>query len=189
MFHVEQMQEKYIEFLFEYNKSVNLVSRRMEEKDIQILIKESFLLKKYLLNKEVVADVGSGNGLLGVPLAWEMDNDVYLVEPLKKKTDFLRKYKDKYDVKNLEVFTMKVEIFIENNKTDVIIARGFPYNRIFAEYLIKRYIDKVVLITSKNKYSELIKEFNGKIDFTVEDIPWRDNLIILKMENVSRGTK
>jgi len=189
MFHVEQNIDNYIEYLFEYNKDVNLVSRKMTVEDIKVLIKESFLLDKYIGDSDVVADVGSGNGLLGLPLSFSRKNSFTLIEPLKKKTGFLDSYKEKFKKDNVKVFTGKLEQFRNINDIDTIIARGFPYNKIFAEYLVDGLISKVVLITSKNKFRDLQELGYKQLLFSVEEIPWRDNLIILKMENVSRGTK
>jgi 16S rRNA (guanine527-N7)-methyltransferase len=151
--------EIYISSLLEYNKKVNIISRKITERALKQLINETFLLETYILNNNIV-DAGSGNGLLGIPIAIKNPGKIIsLVEPKKKKTFFLEETIKALNLKNVRVYCTGIQEFIDKieNKKFSLVARGFPTPENFIKFLAKKLINEVILITSENK----IKNIDG----------------------------
>lgn len=72
-----------------------------------------------------VADVGSGAGLPGLVLAIvRPDCDFVLIEPLERRTRWLREQVTALGLTNVEVFTGRAEEFPEKHSFDVVTARA-----------------------------------------------------------------
>ncbi len=181
---------KYIDFLFEENEKYNLVSRKMLKEEFFGLVEETILLSSYLKGKWIV-DAGSGNGLLGISLSILFpEKQVYLVESKPKKANFLKIAAFKLGLRNIEVFSFSITEFFQKKRgwgPGVLVARGFPENLMLVSFLLKRFVGQVVIITSYNKIKKIEKDLEN-LKQKIYNIPSRDNLKILKMENVSRET-
>jgi hypothetical protein len=68
-----------------------------------------------------------------------------------------------------------------------LISRGFPRLDILAEFVYRQTVKELVLITSPLKINNIQKRM-ANIEQKSYNIPSRNNLIIFKMENVSRET-
>ena len=182
--------DKYINVLFEENEKYNLVSRQMAPGEFLGLVDESILLGNYIRGDKIV-DAGSGNGLLGIVMAILFpDIRVFLVEPKQKKANFLSMVVKKLDLINAEIFADSVTEFFRKKSlwgSGVLVARGFPDNSMLISFLEKRLVDQVLVITSVNKIKKIEKQLE-MLKQKIYNIPSRDNLRILKMENVSRET-
>ncbi|MFM6968437.1 MAG: 16S rRNA (guanine(527)-N(7))-methyltransferase RsmG [Microbacteriaceae bacterium] len=72
-----------------------------------------------------VADVGSGAGLPGLVLAMiRPDCDFVLIEPLERRTRWLREQVAELGLPNVEVFTGRAEEYPEKRSFDVVTARA-----------------------------------------------------------------
>jgi 16S rRNA (guanine527-N7)-methyltransferase len=72
-----------------------------------------------------VADIGSGAGLPGLVLAIARpDIDFTLIEPLERRTRWLREQVEDLDLENVTVFTGRAEDFPEKQAFDVVTARA-----------------------------------------------------------------
>lgn len=181
--------KQYADVLISYNKKINLVSRKMGMEELYQLMDESILLIKYISKKnDEVVDAGSGNGLLGVPVAIiEPGKKVVLVEPRKKKSQFLQFAKNELGLDNVQVCNESIEEFLkrEKKKKRTLIARGFPRLGVFSDYLKKELFNEAILITSDNKIKKNQIHLE-KVRKKIYNVPLRDNLKILKMENTER---
>ncbi len=73
-----------------------------------------------------IADVGSGAGLPGIPLALARpDVDVALIESNHKKAAFLRQAAIELDLHNVQVVCERVETWQPPHRYDVVISRAF----------------------------------------------------------------
>jgi len=198
MFHVKQKKiknminsryNKYIDLLLEYNKYANLISRKLEKKDIEKLIQETLILNKIISNKNII-DAGSGNGILGIPISLlAEDKNIVLVEPRKKKIVYLKNIVSDLGLLNVKVSESYIKDYLLNNKLIgiTLIARGFPDNYELFNYLVNDDIQELILITIEDK----IKKNKINVDNIkkyVYNIPSKDKLKIIKLEKVSRGT-
>jgi len=181
--------EAYIDFLLAYNEKVNLVSKKSTRENIAVLVAESLLLKEHLSALRVI-DAGSGGGLLGLPLAMAFPGKrMVLVETIHKKTTFLKMAVKELKLENVEVWEGPIQECMHREKgcAAAIVSRGFPQIEVLADFVFKRTIKELVVITAPLK-AEKIKISVANIRKTSYNIPSRDNLIILKLENVSRET-
>lgn len=72
-----------------------------------------------------VADVGSGAGLPGLVLAMiRPDCDFVLIEPLERRTRWLREQVEALGIANVEVFTGRAEEYPAKRSFDVVTARA-----------------------------------------------------------------
>lgn len=179
----------YVDFLLAYNGKVNLVSKKSTRETLNILISESLLLKNHLSTPFVI-DAGSGGGLLGIPLAMSFpEKKMVLVETVQKKVKFLKLAIEELDLKNTVVWGGPIQEYLQRQKlnTGTIVSRGFPHIEILTDYVFKKIITELILITAPLKI-EKIKNKVANIRQTSYNIPLRNNLVIFKMENVSRET-
>lgn len=182
--------DAFIEFLLVYNQKVNLVSRRSTPEALNALIGETLLLQG-LISAPMVIDAGSGGGLLGIPLAISLPGKNFvLVEPTHKKVVFLNEALRHLALANARVWEGPVQEFMHRHHKfeSAMIARGFPKIEALAEYVYKRKVRELLLISSADK----IKKIQNKVANIRQNrynIPSRDNLIIYKLENVSRETR
>ncbi|RQW03674.1 hypothetical protein EH223_09785 [candidate division KSB1 bacterium] len=181
--------DTYVDFLLAYNKNVNLVSKKSTRETLKVLIYESLLLKKHLSTPFII-DAGSGGGILGIPLAtFFPEKKLVLVEAIQKKAVFLKLAISKLDLKNTEVWKGSIQEYMQRHDVgaSTIISRGFPHIEILVDYVLTKRIKELILITSPLKI-DIIKNKLANIRQTSYNVPSRDNLIIFKMENVSRET-
>ncbi len=182
--------DDFSDFLLAYNQKVNLVSRRSTREALDALIRETLLLQD-LVSSPLVIDAGSGGGLLGIPLAISLPGKNFiLVEPIHKKVVFLNEALRHLALDNARVWEGPVQEFMHRHEkfASTMVARGFPRIEALAEYVYKRKVRELLLISSADK----IKKIQNKVANIRQNrynIPSRDNLIIYKLENVSRETR
>jgi len=182
--------DAFIDFLLAYNQKVNLVSRRSTRETLLALIRETLLLSGHV-STPMMIDAGSGGGLLGIPLAISLPGKKFiLVEPIHKKVVFLNEALDHLGLDNARVCEGAVQEFMHrHNKFESTLAtRGFPKIEALAEYVYKRKVRELLLISSIDKIKK-IQNPVANIRQNRYNIPSRDNLIIYKLENVSRETR
>jgi 16S rRNA (guanine527-N7)-methyltransferase len=179
--------KQYIEILLEYNQKVNLVSRKITTDDLDQLLKETLLLDRYI-NYDHVIDAGSGNGILGVPLAIVNPyRRLILVETKKKKVRFLQQLKKRLKLKNLDILGVSIEEYLlkqleEKREKKTLISRGFPQFTQFSRWVKQGIVTEAIIITSMNKIKKNEKALEI-VKKKIYNIPWREQLKILKMAN------
>jgi len=64
-------------------------------------LSETLWLNQYI-SGHIIIDAGSGNGILGIPIAvLDKNREIILVEPQRKKALFLREVKKKMELSNV----------------------------------------------------------------------------------------
>jgi 16S rRNA (guanine527-N7)-methyltransferase len=130
--------EKYISLLQKWNKIHNLT--RMNEAEIRKSIEDSlFPIPEIEFNSFL--DVGSGAGFPAIPIAIaNREKKAILVEPIKKKSSFLHYVKSELGLKNMEIFSERVEN-LEIEKVDLITSRAVTETKTLLEissHLLKK---------------------------------------------------
>ncbi len=185
MLKVKESLKEYVDILMNYNTKLNLVSRKITSEQLEQLINETMLLDRYVSNN-IIIDAGSGNGILGIPIAlMNKSRTIILVESKKKKSDFLREVKKKMELPNVEIRESSIEEYLERNpdagnKSKTIIARGFPRLNDFCRFVRQKKIHEAVLITSENKIKKNENDLEN-VRKKIYNVPLRNDLRILKI--------
>jgi 16S rRNA (guanine527-N7)-methyltransferase len=122
-------QEKLLAFaalLGKWNKVYNLTALRDEAQVISHHLLDSLAVLPHLGEARRLADIGSGGGLPGIPLAIARPAlQVALVESNQKKSAFEQQAKIELGLANVAVHCERVEAWQPEEKCDVVISRAF----------------------------------------------------------------
>lgn len=182
--------------LLEWNKKVNLISRKSGSIEEHILNSVFFLSKYKFENKKSAIDIGTGGGFPGIPLKiLYPDTDFLLVDSIRKKTAALDDIVKKAGYKKCTVICRRAEEISSatgfKNKYDVVISKAVaPLDKLFlwgkdflngnGELLSIKggNIDEELASLYKLKYKFDVKVINFAFDISygIED----KKLVILK---------
>lgn len=116
----------YLELLQKWNKVYNLTAIRDPRQMVVLHLMDSLAVWPYLSDCRRLADVGSGAGLPGIPLAIAMPKmQVSLIEANHKKASFLQQARIELGLNNLQVHAIRVEKFKPQEAFPVVISRAF----------------------------------------------------------------
>ena len=117
---------KYFTYLLDYNKNVNLISRKSEDEVLLNALIESCALYEVISCFDGdFLDVGSGGGLPGMIIAVMMsDVKITLLDATRKKAVFLQSAAKETGLKNVTVINSRLEELPSSKKYDVIFSRG-----------------------------------------------------------------
>ena len=115
----------YVDLMEKWNRAFNLTAVRRRRELFSRHIFESLAVKPHIRGEQW-ADIGTGAGLPGVPLAiTEPDKPVVLLDSNGKKTRFLLEVKRALGLSNIEVETTRVENWRPALHPDAVITRAF----------------------------------------------------------------
>jgi len=172
----------YLSELKKWNRAYNLTGLK---KDKDIIIKhffDSLLYLKVLPDGEItVADIGSGAGFPGIPLKIiRPEIDMYLVEPSRKKSAFLRHITRRLELKRIEVIEKSIQEIKVNKELPYLVDAAVTR----ALFSIKDFIKKASPIVKKGgtlilnkgpKVDEEIKMLqNGKYKVLPVNLPFSE---------------
>jgi 16S rRNA (guanine527-N7)-methyltransferase len=120
---------RYTALLAKWNRTYNLTAVRDPLAMVSQHLLDSLAVLPHLASAPAgarVADVGSGSGLPGIPLAiarpqWQ----VALVESNDKKASFLQQAKIELQLANVEIEPRRVEVWRPAERFAVVISRAF----------------------------------------------------------------
>ena len=102
---IEQL-DQYVNFLLEWNKKINLISRKDEENiwTYHILHSVSPLFKVKIREGSRIVDIGTGGGLPGVPLKiLRPDISLLCLDATRKKANAVSQMVEDLKIKNVNV--------------------------------------------------------------------------------------
>ena len=124
----QSAQERLLAFaalLAKWNRVYNLTALREETKMVTHHLLDSLSVLPHL-EAGAIADIGSGGGLPGIPLAIARpDLQVALVETSHKKASFLQQAKIELGLANATVVNDRVEQWQPATRPDAVISRAF----------------------------------------------------------------
>jgi 16S rRNA (guanine527-N7)-methyltransferase len=126
----------YLALLDKWNRTHNLTAIRAREQMITHHVLDSLAVLPHLTATAGlrVADIGSGGGLPGIPLAIARpDWHVTLIDSNHKKTAFLTQAAIELPLPNVDVVTARVEDFVPPSRFDVAISRAYSTLSTFTE--------------------------------------------------------
>lgn len=116
----------YAALLGKWNKVHNLTALREESQIVSHHLLDSLAVLPHLGPAQRLADIGSGGGLPGIPLAIARPAlEVALVESSHKKSAFLQQAKIELGLANVAVHCERVEALRPEHLFDAVISRAF----------------------------------------------------------------
>lgn len=116
----------YLALLVKWNSVYNLTSIRDPQDMVKQHLLDSLSAVHAFTQAKNVLDVGSGGGLPGIILAIVFPStSISMIDTVNKKTAFLTQVKAELKLKNVTVYTGRVELLKVETKFDVITSRAF----------------------------------------------------------------
>lgn len=171
--HIEEFISPFTVYLMElkrWNRAYNLTSIE-DEKEIVIKHFVDSLLYISFVPEEIltVADVGSGAGFPGVPIAIVRPTvEITLIEPSWKKSAFLKNIKYKLKLTNVEILQARAQEV--SKKFDIVVSRALWSIKDFIKncsHLIKE--GGFLLISKSVKIDEELKEVGSYAKIEIKD--------------------
>jgi len=114
----------HLDLLDDWNSRMNLTAIRDRPSQLTKHLLDSLTVLPYLQG-ERIADVGSGAGFPGIPLAIVQPNRHFvLIESTGKKCRFLEHVRDALGLANVEVVQSRAEAYRPEVRFDTVIARA-----------------------------------------------------------------
>ncbi len=183
--------EKYISELIKFNKHTNLVGqstlKHVWERHIADCLQLSFFIEKKKLK---IFDLGTGGGLPGIPLAILGYQNIFMIDSVGKKIDFIRGI-----IKKLSLSAKTEKKRIENlniGKADLIISRAFAplHKHLSYSLFLSNKNTTSLFLKGRNVYNEIEMakknyHFNYKIFKSVSS----EEGCVLKIKNLKAKNK
>jgi len=116
----------HLELISKWNRVHNLTAIRETSQMVVLHLLDSLSILPQLEGARAIADVGTGPGFPGIPVAIvREDARVTLVESSHKKCAFLQQAKTELSLANVEIACERVEQFSAPQKFDVVVSRAF----------------------------------------------------------------
>jgi 16S rRNA (guanine527-N7)-methyltransferase len=114
----------HLDLLDEWNARMNLTAIRDRPSQLTKHLLDSLAVQPYLVGNRI-ADVGSGAGFPGIPLAIvEPGRHFALIESTGKKCRFLEHVRDALGLVNVEVVQSRAESYHPEVRFDTVLARA-----------------------------------------------------------------
>ena len=114
----------HLDLLDEWNARMNLTAIRDRPSQLTKHLLDSLTVRPYLRG-ERIADVGSGAGFPGIPLAIvEPHRQFTLIESTGKKCRFLEHVRDALELENVAIVQSRAESYKPDMRFDTVLARA-----------------------------------------------------------------
>lgn len=178
---------EFLNLLEHWNRVHNLTGIRDRDRLIDRHLVESLALRS-LVEGSRAADVGSGGGLPGVPLAICLPAVSFtLIESRRKRASFLRHVAAVLGLDNVTVAHARAEA-LDTDAFDTVLVRAVaPPDELFA--ITRRLIapdGRLVLLTGDDKRDAFIARARGFVQVPVENgAAIRSRIVVLDRSDVS----
>lgn len=126
----------YQALMIKWNRTYNLTAIRDPEEMLVHHLLDSLVVAPLLPHGPMtLADVGSGGGLPGIPLAIARPEiQVTLIETSSKKSAFQQQVKIELGLSNVSIYSGRVEDYKPKSSFDIVISRAFAEIRDFVNW-------------------------------------------------------
>ncbi len=144
----------FIQLMVKWNQAYNLTAVRDPLDMVAIHLLDSLAVLPHIVAPRV-ADIGTGAGLPGIPLAICLpDQHFVLVDSNAKKTRFVQQVVLELKLKNVEVVHSRVELFKTDKLFSTVITRAFACMADIVELTEHLLADGGVLLAMKGQRPE-----------------------------------
>lgn len=125
--------ESFLEFMLKENEKFNLTAIRDYDEALARHILDSLIplwvYPELFRGQKMIADIGSGAGFPGIPLAFALpETKIFMIESVGKKSGFIKIAKEKFDISNSEVISERAETAARDvkyrEKFDIALTRA-----------------------------------------------------------------
>lgn len=172
---------QYAELLLNFNKNINLISRKDEDNILERHIIPCSIFSTMFKNiNQTVLDIGTGGGLPGIPFAIINQNSrITLIDSIGKKINVVKEIVQKLGLDNVELIWTRAEAkdFIKKYKKhfDLIISRATADLETLIEYsipLIKNSKSKLSAMKGGDKLNDEITKAKKRFNYiAIQKIP------------------
>ncbi len=177
----------FIKLIDKWNKTYNLTAVRNPEEMVQLHILDSLAVLPYLEGGQI-ADIGTGAGLPGIPLAVFLPDAAFtLLDSNAKKTRFVQQAVLELKLLNITVEHCRIEQFQPQSGFSTVIMRAFSSLEKIIESSRHIVADSGIILAMKGRYPEqelkqIVQSFS-LIPITVPGIEAERCLIRIGPEN------
>lgn len=154
---------RHLDLMDEWGERMNLTAIRERSQQLTRHVLDSLSVAPWLRGRRV-ADVGSGAGFPGIPLAIARpDLHFALIESTGKKCRFLEHVRDTLGLANVEVVQSRAEGYATRERFDTVLARAVGPLADLVRYAGSLVAGGGRLLAMKGRYpgDELAKKLNG----------------------------
>ncbi len=179
-----EKRERFEKILREENQKTNLISRRSFESTLNYLWALSEFILKTLEPFSSLVDIGSGAGFPGLAIKiMAPEKRVILVEPRRKKAEFLRRVQRELNLENLEILEGDFLLFHKkycHERIDFLVSMGVKKKESFIREDCGNIVKGYCFVTGKEEVERLLNHRKvKKYNTEVKKIPGRDRLFLL----------
>lgn len=153
----------HLDLLDDWNQRINLTAIRDRPSQLTKHVLDSLTVLPWLKG-ERIADVGSGAGFPGIPLAIAAPAMHFvLVESVGKKCRFLEHVRDSLGLGNVEVVQARAEAYQPERRFDTVLARAVGPLADLVKFASPLLAPGGRLLAMKGRYpeEEMAKKLNG----------------------------
>lgn len=167
----EDAAQGYADLLAEHGEVLGLLGPSEYERLWTRHLINSALIAPLLAGR--VADVGSGAGLPGIPLAIARpDIEFTLIEPMERRAQWLQRVRDELGLDNVEVVRARAEEIPDQTTFDQVTARAVAALSKLIPWTapLVRYDGELLLLKGRSAEAELEKAAKVVRKFHLEDV-------------------
>ena len=144
----------YIDLLKKWNLAYNLLGGNESDSLVSRHILDSLSINPYL-EGNIIADIGAGAGLPGIPLAiLNPDKNFVLIDSNGKKTRFMFQAKIQLGLDNISIENCRIEHYQSIQQIDMVMCRAFSTLADALTMLQPIFSDECKLLAMKGLYPE-----------------------------------
>ena len=180
---------KYMNFLLEWNKKINLTAITDQKEVILKHFIDSLTVLKYIKKGQKLIDIGTGAGFPGIPIKiLREDVEITLLDSLNKRIKFLDETIQLLKLKNIKTIHSRVEDLGKNKeyreKFDIVISRAVANLSTLSEYMIPLVkVEGKCICMKGSDVKEEIEKSKHAINLLGGEIERIDNFILPKSDN------
>lgn len=196
---MKDLQNRFLDLLFNKNQQVNLVSRKLSREDLEYHWQDAIAGQGLLRPGITCLDVGSGGGFPALPLAIVCPNTQFvLLEVEQKKVNWLIEAKQEMQLSNVEIIRGRAETLAHDpglrEKYEVVTARAVAELRVLLEYTLPFVKPGGKLVAWKGPAapdelaaaSSALSELNGRYEKSIEYMINQEKRYLLLIEKVGK---
>ena len=144
----------YIDLLKKWNSAYNLLGGNESDSLVSRHILDSLSINPYL-EGNIIADIGAGAGLPGIPLAiLNPDKNFVFIDSNGKKTRFMFQAKIQLGLDNISIENCRIEHYQSIQQIDMVMCRAFSTLADALTMLQPILSDECKLLAMKGLYPE-----------------------------------